>query len=407
MKAYSIFFAALGIISALPAQATVSFDEKMMVRAHVFGGYGLPAMTFLNNTYPQINNQGDIAFKVTAIDGTGIQGMFFKPNSKTGSYVYRAQEGIYLTEPRLTEQGQVVFSNTDELRTEGVFVFDPQQQTTDLEYSAKNSDIVYLANSHISDDGWISFRGTSRSGNRFIKSTKGSTEFVLEENSSLLAQPISYIFYPHFNSKNQIAVKVRLGESGEYGDKQPDRMLLVERNTEGLRVLDQVLDQKEDPSSQFVGFANGVHLSSDGKMSFIAYVGANKKKVIVVHDKGESRIVAQAGQDGIGDIESFTPVTNKHGLTVFRALNEKGLTSIYVSVQGKVQRYKGEGDSILTDLGTHSILHADGHTGIHGAPCLNDNNEFVFATTLTHLVTGDEIGNAVFKVKALTSTVVE
>lgn len=391
------------------ALADLKFEQNMVARSHITDGFELPAMSFLNNTYPQINNRGDIAFKVSAVDGTGVQGIWFKAANQHGKFIHVEKEGYYLTEPHMNEKSQVVFSNTDELSSEGIYLYDLNTDQKSLIYDASKTNFAYTSTPMVVADGSIYFRGTTKDGERALHvqdgKSKGSLETFLTEGTKNFDLPVSYVFYPSVNETNLIAVKVRMGEMGEIGNQQPDSILLIKKSKDiktqqdKYVVLDRVTDVKGDPLSPFKILGNGVKIASDGSISFFAFLLDGKTKVVVVHKNGKSKIIATAGQDGISDIESFTPVTNSQGMTVFRALDRKGLSSIYVHYKGQLQRYIGEGDSIQTDLGTHNILFADGHTGLHGAPAINDNNEFVFATTLEHFKTGDEIGNAVFKIK--------
>lgn len=385
------------------AQADFQFEQTMVARSHITDGYELPAMSFLSNTYPQINNLGDIAFKVMAVDGTGAQGIWFKPANQHGKFIHVEKEGYYLTEPYINEKSQVVFSNTNEISSDGIYLYDLATDKKNLVYDAKKTNFAYTSNPIVVSDGSIYFRGTTKDGERALHSqdanAKNSLETFLTEGIENFSLPVSYVFHPSVNESNLIVVKVRLGAMGEIGNQQPDSFLLIKKIDGKYKILDRVTDVKGDPTSPFKIFGNGVKAASDGTICFFAFLLDGKTKVVVVHKNGKSEIIATAGQDGITDIESFTPVTNKNGMTVFRALDRKGLSSLYVHYKGKLQRYIGEGDSVQTDLGVHNVLHADGHTGLHGAPAINDNNEFVFSTTLEHFKTGDEIGNAVFKIK--------
>lgn len=266
-------------------QADFQFEQTMVARSHITDGYELPAMSFLNNTYPQINNRGDIAFKVMAVNGTGVQGIWFKPAAQHGKFIHVEKEGYYLTEPHINEKSQVVFSNTDELSSDGIYLYDLASDKKDLVYDARKTNFAYTSNPIVVSDGSVYFRGTTKDGERALHtqdgSSKNSLETFLTEGIENFNLPVSYVFYPSVNETNLIAVKVRLGAMGEIGNQQPDSILLIKKTDGKYAVLDRVTDVEGDPSGPFKILGNGVKVSSDGAISFLHIFWMEKQKSLL------------------------------------------------------------------------------------------------------------------------------
>ena len=113
------------VFSALPAYNT----PKILARANINDGYNLPAMSFLSNTSPVINNRGDVSFKLLAIDGQRKQGLWVKRGAEeNGKIIYAAPDYRYVTDPSINDNGSVAFDLYDEVETDGVYTVNADTQ---------------------------------------------------------------------------------------------------------------------------------------------------------------------------------------------------------------------------------------------------------------------------------------
>lgn len=350
--------------------------------------YNLPPMTFLSSTTADINNQGDVAFKVMSLNAEPIQGLWVN-----GKIVFKAKEGQTITDPALNDRGQVVVSVLEENASEGLYVYDKNQDSMTHVIQNQNTDIMFHSFQQILDNGDLYYRVTDSNDDRSVYSYSGGFTKLFSEGENTLGFKASYIFGPVVNNQREVATKIRLGKKKDWGAEFPDQIVLV-KSDGSFRLIAE--DHKSNPASPYKSFDNTVSLSENGFVAFIAQTSAGPKTLVI--DKGGSQErVATEGQDGISEFEVFSPQVNTQGLVVFRAKNNKGLRGIYVADKSGVRRLIGENDEIPTDIGMGRIYSHPMYPGFGGKAKINDHNEIVFYALVVNAVGGQEWGSGVFK----------
>ena len=390
--------------SLLAALAFPAFAEtlpeyappELLVRVHFMDTYNLPPLTYLSNTSPAINNQGDVAIKLMAVDGKTNQAVWFKPHNAPGEVIYIAPEDHYVTDPTLNDRGQVTFSPFNDFESLGVLVYDSLSKTTDVKVSGPEHKIMYAGYAQTLNDGTTIFRSMGKDYDRSFVEYKDSYSTVAREGERRFDTPAAYLFRPSVNDKKQWAFRVRLGERGEISDAQSDQILLIQPKGDGTYekiVIAQ--DRKGDPNSNYTGFGHAVSLSQNGMVAFVGHL-PDRRKSLVLYKDGELHSLVTEGLDDISELELFTPRLNSSGTVAFRAKNTKGVRGLYVANESSVKRLLGEGDGVMTDKGYGSFLLKQDFPGFAGDIDFNEKGELVFACVLAS-PENRIIGDAIYK----------
>nr|BFD62498.1 hypothetical protein BdHM001_11790 [Bdellovibrio sp. HM001] len=397
MKKISFSFLLAALASPVFAGVLPEYAEpELLVRVHLLDTYNLPPLTYLSNTSPAINNHGDVAIKLMAVDGKPNQAIWFKAHNAPGEVIYVAPDDHYVTDPTVNDRGQVTFSPFNDFESQGVLAYDSHSKNTELKVSGPENQIAYAGYAQTLNDGTVIFRNFGKDYDRSFVEYKDSYVTIAREGERRFDTPAAYLFRPAVNEKKQWAFKVRLGEHGEISDAQSDQILLIQAKGNGdyeKTIIAQ--DRKGDPNSNFVGFGNTVALSQNGMVVFIGHL-PDKRKSLVLYKDGELQSLVTEGLDGISELELFTPRLNSSGTVAFRAKNTKGLRGLYVANEFSVKRLLGEGDSIMTDKGFGYVLLKKDFPGFAGDIDFNEKGELAFACILA---SPDDkiIGDAIYK----------
>jgi hypothetical protein len=390
----SLSFLCLPALGALPKYG----KPKILARANGNSNYNLPRMTFLSNVTPVINNQGDVAFKLMAIEGQTTQGLWFKGASENeGRITYRAPQEMLMSDPSLNDQGQAAFSVSDEGTSEGLFIFDFKTLQTQQVFKNDNKDIIAFVYPSILNDGRIYFRGTHTTEDHSLQYLQNGLHKVVSEGEPDLGFKASYLFGPAINQKHQTALKIRLGEKKEWGNEFPDQILLLEENGSSRIVAHT---QKTDSNSRFIGLGNSVALSENGLIAFVGIL-ENGGKTLVLDAQGTQMPLATEGLDDISELELFSPQINSQGFVLFRAKDGKGRRGIYLAEPGQIQRVLGEGDPIPSDLGPAFIKSDAIYPAFSAGLSLNEKSEFTCHILLVSETSGQDLGSAIYKLSPL------
>lgn len=365
---------------------------EIMARANGPDSYKLPPMSFLNSTSPNINNNGDVSFKLMAVEGENTQALWVN-----GKIVFRAPEGKVMTEPSMNDNGLIAVSVFEEASSDGIYVYDMNSDSVANVLPAQGTDLIAHSYLQVLSSGEIFFRGTHMGQDHSFYSLEKSLHMIFSEGEDTLGFQASYLFGPMVNNRRQMASKIRLGNKMDWDNTFPDQILLL--NADGTHRI-VARDQKSDPQSPYVGFANSVSLSESGLVAFVGIL-KDGTKTLVVDDNGVQTRYATEGQDGVSELELFAPQVNSQGIAVFRATNLKGLRGIYLADGQQIRRVIGEGDQIPTDLGMGRILANPNFPGFGGNVRINERNEIVFYTIINSAVGPHEWGSGVYKMSPL------
>lgn len=398
--AFLIFF----IFSTFVVNAALPEYEapQILARANISDGYNLPPLSFLSNTNPVINNNGDVSFRVMALEGQNDQAIWVKSSEEDfGEIVYVAPEQRFITDPSINDSGKIVFNLHDEGVTEGLFVLDSKAMQVDQVLSPDDLPIKYYTYPQIKNNGHIFFRATNDENDRsFYEFARGKLNQIISEGIDGQAIKSSYLFKPAVNDAGYIAFKSRLGEKGQWDESAPDQILILAPGNESKNVVSKLItiakDQDSDSKSPYLRFGNSVSISKQGAVAFMAFL-SDMKKTIVVSKDNVLTTIATEGSDDILEIELFTPTINNLGNVVFRAIDSSGKRGIFVANGKEVKKIISEGDEVLTDLGSGRILSNPNYPGFGGDVDMNDEGEIVFNCVVVD-EENKELGSAVYMI---------
>jgi len=376
---------------------------EILARANITDGHNLPPLSFLNNTSPVINDRGDVAFKLMAVEGVNNQALWVKRvEDANGKIIYVAPEERFLTEPEaISENGKIAFNLYDEGVTDGLFVIDTKTEKVDQVLSPDNLPIQFYTYPQLQNDGHIFFRATDDNNDRmFYDFTGTKLNKILEEGADILGVKTSYLFRPSVNELGAVAFKARLGEKGQWDESNPDSIIVLFPSTDpklpAPKVVTIARDRDGDVRSPFFGFGNSVSLSKKGFVAFMGLQEGAKKSIVLAHDNS-LRTLAVEGSNDISEIEMFSPKVNDLGIVLFRAKNTEGKRGLYVADENGIKRIVGEGDDVETDLGSGKILSNPNYPSFGGDVDMNARGEIVFYCLIVASPDNKELGSAVFK----------
>lgn len=373
-------------------------SPEILARANINDGFKLPPMTFLSNTTPVINNQGDVAFKLMSIGGENQQGIWLKNIlNPDGAIVYTAPDLRLITDPSLNENGVVAFNLFDDGVTDGIFSYDGSTNQTTQVLKPTDSEISFYTYPQITTGGQIYFRGTNEENIRTFYQADKKLSSVIKEGEYSFGQKTSYLFKPSINDLGELSFKRRIGDIGEWDESAGDEILLLRPNGKKFDYLSIARDRDLDSNSPFLGFYNTTGISKNGMVTFTASLLDSRKAIVLWRD-GVLYTLASEGDNNISEIEMFAPKINNQGIVLFRALDNKGARGLYLANQKGIERIIGEGDEVMTDIGPGKILSNPNYPGFGGEVDINDQGEIVFYCLLVGAKDDKELGSAVYKI---------
>lgn len=402
----------LAVLSLAAMTSTLpEYKSELLARTNGGSTYNLPAYAMVNSTSPSINDAGEVAFIAVSggMDQNGDHSeqaaVWLKTrNDQDGRIVYYAPKEKMVSDPKMLDRGDVLFSQFDEVTSDGIFSFNSQKQVTENIFPAKNMAAVNYPQA-TSDASYV-FRSTDSENNRsFFEFRSDKLSEIINEDGGY-----SYLFGPSVNAASQWIFKARVGEKFNYAEEAPDQIVLLTPHFTAFgeksyqkTVLAQ--DSDSDPLSPYKSFDNSPAITNAGLVVFTAMLKDRVRMIVAVKD-GVHHEVAREGQNDISQIEMFSPQINDNGFVVFRAKNSKGLRGIYLAnpfatPTAEVKRLLGEGDSILTDQGMGAILRKNDFPGFGGNVDINNNNEIVVSTVVATENQKWIFGTAIYKLHPL------
>ena len=373
----------------------------ILARANIGEGFNLPEMSFISNTCPVINNRGDVSFKLMGFGGENNQGLWVKKGTEeNGKVVYTAPEMRLISEPNLNEKGKIAFNQFDEGVTDGIFTIDADTSVVEQVLKPENEEIAFYTYPQVLSNGKVYFRATDQENVRAYYKYDGSLKPIISEGVLAYGQKSSYLFKPYLNDSGAMTFKRRIGETGEWDERNPDEILLLKPIGNSYESVIIAKDKDSDPDSKFLGFTNSSSISKSGMVAFTAILEDNSKAIILSKEGKLTNLVIEKN-DGISEIELFAPKVNDQGMVVFRAKDMDGKRGIYIASIDGTKKLVGEGDEIMTDLGLATILSNPNFPGFGGDVDMNDHGEIVFYCLVMGAKNNQEWGSAVFKISPL------
>lgn len=209
--------------------------------------------------------------------------------------------------------------------------------------------------------------------------------FNLPANSSFNSKT------PSLNDSRQVSVclsviggdttvqGIWLGGEGQIGESQPDQIVVIDRVGNTTVVVE---DQDSDGASPFVGFDNGVWLTENGRVAFVAEK-AGGTRAVFLSDGVTTMEIASEDDVEVLEIEYFHAVANEAGVVAFRGKDGEGLQAVFAGDGTELVRVIGEHDVVPTDLGSGRIDQHDTSVVFGGAPAINANGDIAVSASLT------------------------
>ena len=156
---------------------------EILARANITDGFNIPPLSFLSNTSPVINNHGDVAFKIMAVEGGNTQVLWVKKSEEPiGKIVYVAPDERFITDPSINDSGKIVFNLFDEGVTDGLFIHDIKTQVVTQILNPDDLPIQDYTYPQIMNNNQIYFRATDDNFDRsYYESSGNKTNKILDE----------------------------------------------------------------------------------------------------------------------------------------------------------------------------------------------------------------------------------
>ncbi|MEM7228565.1 MAG: choice-of-anchor tandem repeat NxxGxxAF-containing protein [Planctomycetota bacterium] len=386
-----------GITAITHAGVPTYSTFELQCRSNFGSTFNLPPSTFFTNATPAINDSRQVAVQLSVVDASDVSGVWFGQNG-AGSIVYTSPVGAAVSNPTMSNGGYTVFEQFF-TATDGLFFYNFNVHTTGF-ITDQPIGASSWSSPTVNNNGFIGYRAGFFGDNAYYIWTGLSAVLVAAEVDLVASSPYSFIFTPTFNDADQIAAKVRLGNSGQFGESQPDEIRLF--NIDGTSTLIET-DIDGDAMSPFDSFDNSVAATTDGRVAFVANLPGNRRAVYLSDGTTRTLIASTASPD-LNEIEFFSPTANDNGLVAFRGVDGNGLQAIFVGDGTTLTRVIGEHDLIPTDLGTGRIDQNDNSPVFGGSIRINESGDIAFNCALTP-ENNDQIewGSGIYVAQAVTA----
>lgn len=371
-------------------------DIQLQARSNLIvndEGFNLPPGSSFNSITPDLNDAGQVAFRVqmAALDGNPYAhtpGLWFGGDGN-GEIVHRLEEHqMLLDDVALNESGQIAFTVSDGGVDSKLSMFDTQTGEGTVV-----SPVPILANGYsnpgIDEDGNIGFQANTSGGRAYAAVIDGTGTFYARDAGIDPESPWGWFYTPRYNDAGQIAAKVGLTAN----TSRDVEVRVFEADGTSQRVL---ASNTVDPESPYRVFDNSIGFSDNGWVVAVAQEVDDDDKIIVRTNGTVTEELAEAGEDGIVAIDYFAPDINNDGTVVFRGSDADG-QGVFVADGDQIVKVVGKGDEVETDQGTAQIGQHDASPVFGGAPRINNNGDVSFTAGLHP--TGDnqtEWGSGVF-----------
>jgi len=368
-----------------------SFSKiELVARANRYNSFRMPEISFVNSSTIAHNTKGDIAFAFSMmLKGEVRSGIWYrKEGKKHWKIVHVAEEGFFLSDPFLNESGDFIFSEFTGGSVKGVYKFDHHSNKVRKIFADLDGRFSSYGNLQLNDDGLILVRGNSFNHSRSVyKYFKGKWERIVSDRE----KGISYVFGAKLSLYNQVVLKIREGDTRDFGEERPDslRRYFSESDYDILAT-----DINKNEQSPFKAFNNtpGTHYLSPYVVSITTLKNGNK--AIVRFKDGMYEIITEEGNNKIKTLEYFTPSVNQQGHLAFRGIDDKGKRNIYFFDGKKVRSIVSENQLIDTDSVTGRIYSKNGPC-FGGGVTLNNKDQVIFQAKVYSKNLEEDLGKAI------------
>lgn len=365
-----------GLVTDAAAQP-FEYQLELQARSSFTAAFNLPAGAFFANTTARIDDSRRVAFDLAVLPGGTGQGLWYGGGG-SGSIVYETPADAFIFDTGIDDLGRVVFEQQDSPQ-DGLWIYDPASPPAAFATSQPLGAGSW-GSPGIDEFGRLGYRAGFTDGNAYASYDGTPTAAIHATEAGIdPGSPYSFLFTPSFNSRREIAGKVRFGAAGEVGESQPDE-IRVFADDGSFRVIARDVDS--DPASPYTRFDNSVALTDSGAVAFIAELIGGARAVVFSDGMTEVTIASEDDPD-ISEIEFFGPAANDHGLVAFRAMDGAGLRAVWAGDGDSLGVIAREHDLVPSDLGTARIDQHDSSPVFGGGVAINRWGDVTFQPGLT------------------------
>lgn len=378
---------ALTLMANTPAETLPPTFEhlQILMRSAEFDGFNISAGTYLSNSHVKANDRGDVAIALKGIGFSNTRGYWrYSATTGKGEVVYRAPDERLVSDPALDEMGNIVFSQYDFGINDGILKLDNLGNVTTLLKSSEIARNFSFSNAVLTNGGELIFKAKGDEGDQALITYKDGkyTELLVD------GQGPSFVFGPQTHLNGTTALKIRMGEYGDWSEELPD-YIVTYRQGEGIKKL------LADDGVLASAFNNNLGVNKHGDVAVIANLGSEGR--LIRTNRGVGEVIANTTSDDIRDFETFAPAINDHGHVAFRAIDKRGKRSLYYYNGKTLTKLLSEGDMVPTDRETGRIEARKGWPGFSSGVTLTNNNELYFHCQLWNKSLENSLGAAIYR----------
>lgn len=370
------------ILAACAATAAAQLPDyaapQLQARGNLLGndnGYNILPGSLFNSITADIDDSGRVAFPVT-ITPFGAPGLWWGGDGVGSTVFYGPENSNISSSLRLNNDAVAVFTLRDTGGADGIYRYDPAQQTATRVGTLPIVPANYSAVA-VSNAGDIGFQANFSSGRGYaVRSAAGSSVLYVVDRSLDPGSAYTYLYTPNFDDARRIVAKVATSddmvsatEIRRFAADGSSVRLAANRGTDGASPIRQ--------------FDNQPGVSDSGRVAFVAQRFAdNRRAVYRIDEQGLTEIAAVDPTGPVREIAVFAPSINDDGLVAFRGSDANG-QAVFVGDGVALRRVVGKGDRLVIDLGLAQIgQEVETSPVFAGAPALNQRGDVVFVAGL-------------------------
>jgi hypothetical protein len=370
---------------AADSSAAIPFPYTVQLQARASVGTGattfnLPAGSSFSSATPDINNNRQIAFKLTTSGTSGSQGIWRGQANAASTFgsggvlTNATDANASLSDPTINIGGDVAWPQTSGSTGNGIWKYAAATNVSNL-FSNGPVGASSWASVRINNAAQIGARPSFSGANAYVSyDTNATTAMHAAEVGADSTSPYSFLFSPNFDDNRNIYGVVRVGPAGTSGDAtRPDQLRRFASNGTSSIIVEDHDSNASSPYFQFDATAPGV--SDDGNwVAFIARTttASSTRTIFLTNATGTVTKTIAAPGAGLTSIDNFAPAVNDAGVVTFRATDLNGKISVFVGDGTSLQRIIGVGDTVHTDIGDFAI------NSLGGNPTINDLGDVAF-----------------------------
>ncbi len=341
-------------------------------------GWNVPPGTSFNSITPDLNDAGQVAFRVQMVGKEGnpfehTPGLWFGGNG-TGSIVHRlAEHQMLLDDVALNEAGDIAFTVSDGDIDSKLALY----EAATGEARVLNPAPIFangFSNPGIDEEGNVGFQAKTTGGRAYGAVVGGQGTLFAADSGIDPASPWGWFYTPRYNDAGQIAAKVGLSSN----ISRDVEIRVFEAGGTSERVL---ATNTVDPASPYRTIDNSIGFSDNGWVAAVVTEVDDDDKIVVRTNGTVVEELAEEGEDGIVAIDYFAPDINNDGTVVFRGSDADG-QAVFVADGDQITKVAGKGDEVETDLGTAQLGQHDASPVFGGAPRINNHGDVSFTAGL-------------------------